>query len=98
MIVTIGKPWHCKPSNILKSHAWWCDVAEMVFVAWGSQIIQSPSEPIAIRPFLGYKLKIRAAFELVTATNWLISSLPVSTPFVQMTDKRSSTPLTPFGI
>lgn len=44
----------------------------------GSQITKSASEPTAIRPFRGYRLKILAAFVLVTATNWFSSILPVT--------------------
>ena len=51
-----------------------------------------------MQPFCGKILKILAAFELVMATNLQGSMIPVWTPFSQITDIRSSTPLTPFGI
>lgn len=52
----------------------------------------------ALRTFLGYMLKILAALVLVTATNLFGSIFPETTPFSQIMDMRSSTPLTPFGI
>lgn len=53
-------------------------LAEIVLTLSGSQITKSASEPTAIRPFRGYRLKILAAFVLVTATNWFSSILPVT--------------------
>lgn len=53
-------------------------LAVIVFTLSGSQITTSASDPTAIRPFLGYRLKILAALVLVTATNWLSSILPVA--------------------
>lgn len=48
--------------------------------------------------FLGYMLKILAAFVEVTATKRAGSILPATTPLDQIKDMRSSTPFTPFGI
>lgn len=53
-------------------------LAVTVFTLSGSQMTTSASEPTAIRPFLGYRLKILAALVLVTATNWFSSILPVA--------------------
>lgn len=50
--------------------------AEMIFVTSGSHSTRSASEPTAIRPLRGYRLKILAALVLVTATNWFSSILP----------------------
>lgn len=67
---------------------WWL-LAEMIFVKSGSHSTRSASEPTAMRPLRGYRLKILAAFVLVTATNWFSSILPVtwnqSEPRVRMT-------------
>lgn len=56
---------------------WWV-FAVMIFTASGSQITRSLSEPTAILPFRGYRLKIFAALVLVTATNWFSSIFPVA--------------------
>lgn len=53
-------------------------LAEMIFVMSGSHSTRSASEPTAIRPLRGYRLKILAALVLVTATNWFSSILPVT--------------------
>ena len=58
----------------------------------------SASEPTAMHPFLGYMLKILAALVDVTATKRVGSILPDTTPFSQIKDILSSTPLTPSGI
>lgn len=50
----------------------------MIFTASGSHITRSLSEPTAILPFRGYRLKILAALVLVTATNWFSSIFPVA--------------------
>lgn len=52
--------------------------AEMIFVTSGSHRTRSASEPTAMRPLRGYKLKILAALVLVTATNWFSSIFPVT--------------------
>lgn len=49
-----------------------------IFTASGSHITRSLSEPTAILPFRGYRLKIFAALVLVTATNWFSSIFPVA--------------------
>lgn len=56
---------------------WWV-FAVTIFTASGSQMTRSLSEPTAILPFRGYKLKIFAALVLVTATNWFSSIFPVA--------------------
>lgn len=56
---------------------WWV-FAVTIFTASGSQMTRSPSEPTAILPFRGYRLKIFAALVLVTATNWFSSIFPVA--------------------
>jgi len=56
---------------------WWV-FAVTIFTASGSHITRSLSEPTAIRPFRGYRLKIFAALVLVTATNWFSSIFPVA--------------------
>lgn len=48
----------------------------MVLVLSGSQMTMSASEPTAIRPLRGYRLKIFAALVDVTATNWFSSIFP----------------------
>lgn len=50
----------------------------MILVTSGSHSTRSASEPTAIRPLRGNRLKIFAAFVLVTATNWFSSILPVT--------------------
>lgn len=85
-------------SKMLKSTAWTWVWAEMVRFLLGSQTTMSASEPTAITPFRGYRLKILAAFVLVTATNRMGSIMPACTPFSQTTDILSSTPFTPLGI
>lgn len=85
-------------SKMLKSTAWTWVSAEMVRFLLGSQTIMSASEPTAMTPFRGYKLKILAAFVLVTATNRVGSIIPACTPFSQSTAILSSTPFTPLGI
>lgn len=56
---------------------WWV-FAVTIFTASGSHMTRSPSEPTAILPFRGYRLKIFAALVLVTATNWFSSIFPVA--------------------
>lgn len=56
---------------------WWF-LAETIFTASGSQMTRSLSEPTDILPLRGYRLKILAAFVLVTATNWFSSIFPVA--------------------
>lgn len=56
---------------------WWV-FAVTIFTASGSQMTRSLSEPTAILPFRGYRLKIFAALVLVTATNWFSSIFPVA--------------------
>lgn len=85
-------------SKILKSTACACVWAEIVRFLVGSQTTMSASEPMATTPLRGYKLKILAAFVLVTATNRGGSIRPAFTPFSHTTDILSSTPFTPFGI
>lgn len=85
-------------SKMLKSTAWTWLWAEMVRFLLGSQTTMSASEPTATTPFRGYKLKILAAFVLVTATNRVGSIMPACTPFSQSTAILSSTPFTPLGI
>lgn len=46
-----------------------CCLAVMVLTLSGSQMTMSASEPTAIRPLRGYRLKILAALVDVTATN-----------------------------
>lgn len=53
-------------------------LAEMILVISGSHSTRSASEPTAMRPLRGNRLKILAAFVLVTATNWFSSILPVT--------------------
>lgn len=55
-----------------------CTLAVMVLILLGSQITMSASEPTAIRPLRGYRLKILAALVLVTATNWFSSIFPIA--------------------
>ena len=69
-----------------------------VLTASGSQITRSLSEPTDVLPLRGHRLKILAAFVLVTATNWFSSIFPVATALSQMTDVRSSTLLVPSGV
>ena len=76
---------------------WWF-LAETILTASGPQITRSLSEPTDILPLRGYRLKILAAFVLVTATNWFSSIFPVATALSQMTDMRSSTLLVPSGM
>lgn len=64
-----GEPWHSMPSKMLYSTVDLWLLAVKVFILSGSQMTTSASEPTAIRPFLGYRLKILAALVLVTATN-----------------------------
>jgi len=58
-----GTPCTSMPSKMLKSTAWWCVLAEMVLVAFGSQITMSASEPTAIRPWQ-YKRQVLMAFSV----------------------------------
>lgn len=53
-------------------------LAEMILVISGSHNTRSASEPTAMWPLRGYRLKIFAALVLVTATNWFSSILPVT--------------------
>lgn len=53
-------------------------LALMVLTLSGSQMTMSASEPTAIRPLRGYRLKILAALVEVTATNWFSSILPMA--------------------
>lgn len=53
-------------------------LAEIILVESGSHSTRSASEPTAMRPLRGYRLKILAALVLVTATNWFSSILPVT--------------------
>src|SRR3989337_2030684 len=72
--------------------------ALIFFVAAGSQITMSASEPTATAPFLGYMFNIRAMFAEVTATNSSFVSRPVFTPAFHSTGMRSSSPPVPLGI
>ncbi len=53
-------------------------LAEMILVISGSHSTRSASDPTAMRPLRGNRLKTLAAFVLVTATNWFSSILPVT--------------------
>ena len=70
----------------------------MVRFTFGSHTTTSASDPGAILPFFGYRLKIWAALVEVTSTNLHSSMMPSLTPLVYTIDMRSSTPLTPLGI
>ncbi len=66
------------PQWKIHSHTRLWDLAEKIFVSFVFQITMSASDPTAIRPFRGYRLKIFAAFVLVTATKSFSSILPVA--------------------
>lgn len=61
---------------LLLTDCW--SLALIVLTLSGSQMTMSASEPTAIRPLRGYRLKILAAFVDVTATNWFSSIFPMA--------------------
>ena len=80
-ISPVPVPHPCSPLYSTPTHSghtdWWF-LAETILTASGSQITRSLSEPTDILPLRGYRLKILAAFVLVTATNWFSSIFPVA--------------------
>ena len=67
------------PSPIFPSVLTDCwSLALMVLTLSGSQMTMSASDPTAIRPLRGYRLKIFAALVDVTATNWFSSIFPIA--------------------